>query len=98
MSDKTVVEELAELREEVSKVLFSEEYAQLVSDNKIFPITNIENMQVSKMKGWLFNFYSLTENYEKYNMINDRTLEYKDNIREAALVEDIALRNVIILD
>ena len=46
-----MVEELAKLREEVSEVLFSEEYVQLVSDNKILLITDIENMQVSKMKG-----------------------------------------------
>ena len=55
-------------------------------------------MQVSKMKGWLFNFYSLMENYEKYNKINDRTLEYRDNIREVTSVEDIALWNLMILD
>jgi len=48
-----MVEELAELREEVSEVLFSEEYVQLVLDNKILPITNVENMQVSKIKEWL---------------------------------------------
>ena len=60
-----MVEELAELREEVSEVLFLEEYVQLVLDNKILLITDVENMQVSKMKGWLFNFYSLIENYEK---------------------------------
>ena len=38
------------------------------------------------------------ENYEKYNMINKRTLEYKDNIREAASVKNIVLQNTIILD
>ena len=71
---------------------------QLVSDNKILLITDIENMQVSKIKEWLFNFYSLTENYEKYDKINNRTLEYRDNIREVASVEDITLRNSMILD
>ena len=38
------------------------------------------------------------ENYKKYDMINDRTLKYKENIRGAALVKDIALRNAMILD
>ena len=98
VSDKTVVEELAGLRKEVSDALLSEECVQLISDNKILPITDVENMQVSKIKGWLFNFYSLAENHEKYDKINDRTLEYRNNIREAASVEDIALWNSMVLD
>ena len=93
-----MVDDLDELREEVREVLLSEECVQLVSDNKISPINDVENMQLSIMKGWLFNFYSLTENYEKYDKINYRTLEHRYNIIDVASVEDIALRTSMILD
>ena len=50
------------------------------------------------MKGWLFSFYSLIDDFDQYNRINYRSLEYRDNIRDTASVEDIALRNSMILD
>ena len=68
-----------------------DKYVQLVFKKRITPIQDIENIQVMRLKGWLFNFYMQIENFEKYNLINKRTLKYKSNIREIASIEDISL-------
>ena len=96
--DETVVEEFLELKDEINKAILSDDYSLLVSKNKIAPITDIDKLQVPQMKGWLFNFYLLIDDFDRYDRINHRLLEYWDNIRDAALVEDIALRNSMILD
>ena len=78
--------------------MLSDDYSLLVSENKIAPITNIGKLQVLQMKGWLFSFYLLIDDFDRCDRINHRLLEYRDNIRDAASVEDIALRNSMILD
>ena len=98
VSDKTVVEEFLELKNEISKAMLSEEYSELVSEKKIMLVEEIDKLQVSQMKGWLFNFYSLTDNFEQYDRINDQTLGYQNNIRDVTSVNDIALRNLMIID
>ena len=93
-----VVEEFLELKDEINKAILSDDYFLLVSENKIVPIFDINKLQVSQMKGQLFSFYSLIDNFDRYDRINHRSLEYQDNIRDAASVEDIVLRNYMILD
>ena len=93
-----VVEEFLELKDKINEVLLSDDYSLLVSENKIAPITDINKLQVLQMKGWLFSFYSLIDDFDWYDRINHRSLEYQDNIRDAVSVENIALRNSMILD
>ena len=78
--------------------MLSDDYSLLVSENKIAPITDIDKLQVLQMKGWLFSFYLLIDDFDRYDRINYRLLEYWDNIRDAATVKDIVLKNSMILD
>ena len=84
-----VVEEFSELKDEINEVILLDDYSLLVSENKIAPITNIEKLQVPRMKGWLFSFYSLIDDFNQYDRINYRLLEYQDNIRDIVSVEDL---------
>ena len=86
------------MKDEINEAILSDDYSLLVSENKIALITDIDKLQVLQMKGWLFSFYLLIDDFYRYNRINHRLLEYRDNIRDAASVEDIVLRNSIILD
>ena len=54
-------------------------------------IHNLENLPVSKLKSQMFNFYSLVEDFEQYNKINERALKYRDNVRDIASIEDITI-------
>ena len=45
------------------------------------PIIDVNNLQVPQMKGWLFNFYSLIDDYDSCNKINLRSLDYRNNAR-----------------
>ena len=98
VSDKTVVDEFFALKDKINEVMLFDNYSLLVSEEKIAPIIDVNNLQVLQMKGWLFNFYSLIDDYDSYDKINERLLDYRNNIREAASAEDILLRNSIILD
>ena len=86
-----MIEELAELKEEIRAIRFSRAYLYLVIEKCITPIWNLDNTQATKLKGWLFNYYSLVEDYEKYDVINNRLIRYRNNIREVVLLDDIAL-------
>ena len=92
-SDDTVVEEFSVLKEKINKAMLSDYYSLLVSEEKIAPIIDANNLRVLQMKGCLFNLYSLIDDCDSYNNINERSLEHRNNIREAASAEDIALRN-----
>ena len=50
------------------------------------------------LKGWLFNYYTLVEDYEKYDTINDRIMRYRNNVRETVLADDIAIWNSMALN
>ena len=86
------------MKDKINEAMLCDDYSLIVSKEKIAPITDINNLQVPQMKGWLFNFYSLIDDYDSYNKINERSLDNRNNIREAASAEDIALRNSMILD
>jgi len=58
------VEEFSELKDEINEAILSDDYSLLVSENKIVPITNIDKLQVPQMKGWLFSFYSLIDDFD----------------------------------
>ena len=46
----------------------------------------------------MFNFYSLVEDFEQYDKINERALKYRDNIRDVDSIKDIVIQNLMILD
>ena len=71
-----VVEEFLELKDEINKAILSDDYSLLISENKITSITDINKLQVLQMKGWLFSFYSLIDDFNQYDRINYRSLEY----------------------
>ena len=98
VSDKVVIEELAKLKDKIRAIQFLRAYLQLITEKYIAPIRDLDNSQAIKLKGQLFNYYSLVEDYEKYNTINDSLIRYKNNVREVASLDDIKLQNTLILN
>ena len=97
-SDEVIIKELAKLKEEIRAFQFLRANLQLVTEKYIAPIQDLDNTQATKLKRQLFNYYSLVEDYEKHNVINDRLIRYRNNVREAVLTDDIKLQNTIILN
>ena len=48
---------------------------------------NVDKSSTTQLKGWLFKYYSKTNNLEAYHNINCRTLEYKAKINKGILEE-----------
>ena len=58
--------------------------------------SNLNQMLMVQLKGWLFDFYSSQGNLEAYNKINERTLEYKNKISKGISEEGYILRERIL--
>ena len=48
------------------------------------------------IKGWLFQFYTLTSRVEKYYHINQRSLNYKNRVIRDSSGEDLKVWNKIV--
>ena len=97
VSDEMMFEELEELQEEVNEIKFTLEYQLLIDSKEITSINNLNSLSAAKIKGWLFNFYSVSGDYQKYNAINRRLINYLYKIRESTSYEDIEYRNSILI-
>jgi len=95
ITDNIIIEEMNDIRDEIEMIYYSNQYLGLVNSKKIRPIRLIELLSVSNIKGWLFNYYSITTDYQSYNCLNKRSIEYQNRIRRDALTTDITFRNWI---
>ena len=76
VSDKITFEELNELREEVNEIKFTLEYRDLVDSKEITSINNLQSLSAAKIKRWLFNYYLVSGDYQKYDEVNNRSKRY----------------------
>ena len=63
ITNNIIIEEMNNIRDEIEMIQYSNQYYELVNSKKIRPIRLTESLSVSNMKGWLFNFYSITTDY-----------------------------------
>jgi len=95
--DETTFEELNNLQEEVNEIIYTAEYSDLVESKTITGINDIQSLSTAKIKGWLFNYYSVSGDYRKYDAVNERLLGYLRRIRESTSCEDIEYQNSILV-
>ena len=70
------------------KVDLMNEAHHIINNNHLIDIDiNINKSSTAQLKGWLFEYYSKTNNLEAYHNINYRTLEYKAKINKGVLEE-----------
>ena len=48
---------------------------------------------ITQMRGWLFQFYLIIEDYKSYDLLNKSILGFKQQINREVVVEDIEVRN-----
>ena len=58
ITDEASFKDLIDLKTEVGKIKLMPEYESLVSSKQVLAITDITMLSASKIKGWLFNYYS----------------------------------------
>ena len=97
VSNKTIFEELEDLKEKVVTIRHTSEYKILVQSLKVNIIENVDLLSVAKFKGWLFNFYSKIGNLEIYDTINERSWKYLINVKTTTSVDDIAYCNFLLI-
>ena len=95
--DETTFEELNKLREEVNKIKFTLEYRDLVDSKEIISINDLQSLLAAKIKGWLFNYYSVSGDFQKYDEVNERLRRYLWKVKESNSSEDITYRNLILM-
>ena len=83
------------IRDEIEIIQYSNQYLELINSKKIRSIRLIESLSVLNIKCWLFNYYSITTDYQNYDHLNKRSIEYRNQIRRDALTVCIAFRNWI---
>ena len=84
-----------DIRDGIEIILYFYQYYRLVNRKKIRPIRLNESLLVSSIKGWLFNFYFITTDYQNYDHLNKKSFEYKNWIRKDIMTVDIVFRNWI---
>lgn len=97
MSDETTFEELDELCEEVNEIKFTSEHRLLVDRKEITSINDLQPLLPARIKGWLFNYYSVSVDYQKNDAINRRSINYLHKIKESTSCDYIAHRNSILI-
>ena len=86
------------MKDEIKGICLSKNYIRLVAAGRVKLIRNVKQLHMTKLKGWLFNFYSELGDFDGYDVINTRIIQYQNNIRKAASIDDIAFRNSMILE
>ena len=86
-----------ELREEVESIRLSTKYELLVETKQVEAIGGVDTLSAIKIRGWLFNFYSIIGDYDSYENINNRTRSYLGKVKNSVTSKEINYRNLIIL-
>ena len=86
-----------ELREEVESIRLSTEYKSLIETKQVEDIGRVDMLSATKIRGWLFNFYSIIGDYNSYENINNRMRSYLGKVKNLVTSEEINYRNLIIL-
>ena len=81
----------------MNEIIYTVEYSNLVESKTITGINDIQSLSTAKIKGWLFNYYSVSRDYQKYDVVNERSLGYLRRIRESTSCEDIEYQNSILV-
>ena len=79
------IEELNDLKEDMSEVLESSEYSRLVADKEIKVPRKSSEMTTSQVKWSLFNYYSAVDNYDRYDNLNANSVRYREKWLENLL-------------
>ena len=76
VTDESSFKELIDLKTEVNKIKLTPEYESLVSSKQVVAIVNVAMLSASKIKGWLFSYYSTLGDYNSYEQVNARMKSY----------------------
>ena len=73
-SNGVAAEEILDLQDKIINIQQLTDYFEIITLNNIDHLTDLTTLSTATMKGWLFDYYSVIENYDKYNKINMRGL------------------------
>ena len=91
-SDKIAAEEILDLQDEIIDIQQLTDYFEIITSNNIDHLTDLTPLSATTMKGWLFDYYSVIENYDKYNEINRRGLRHKAKVCRDSSSDDLSYR------
>ena len=91
-SDRVAAEEILDLQDEIIDIQQSTDYFKIITSNNIDHLTNLTPLSAATMKGWLFDYYVAIENYNKYDKINRRGLQYKAKVCRDSSSNDLSYR------
>ena len=91
-SNGVTAEEILDLQDEIIDIQQSTNYFEIIASNNINHLMDLTSLSAATMKGWLFNYYSIIENYNKYDKINRRGLQYKAKVCRDSSSNDLSYR------
>ena len=94
MSEEVEIEEYQDLLDELNKALTSESSRRLIEEEAINALPGRNKLSVQQIRGWLFSFYSASDNYQSYNRVNRNSIRLKELIERVISLDDIELCNV----
>ena len=77
VTNEVAIEEYNGLKLGVLEAIKSEKVIVLASMNKIQLPTNINDMIALQLRGWLFQYYNEIEDYDSYNEVNEKVINYQ---------------------
>ena len=83
------IEELNDAREDIEEIVESVDCLQLIRVRKMQLPLDIKSMMAPRIKGWLFTYYSLTEEIESGDHMNDRTLMHQNWIARQSTPSEV---------
>ena len=88
-----MIEELNKLRLEVEDLLLTIDFKHFLEIQNISFPSSLNSIFASVIKCWLIEFYSLVEDYDQYDILNKRSLSYKESVWNDSSSLDISCRN-----
>ena len=96
-TDEASFEELIDLKAEVDEIKLMPEHESLVSSKQVVAIADVTMLTASKIKGWLFNYYLILGDYDRYEQVNARMKSYLKKVKYSISSKEIDFRNSILI-
>ena len=97
VTNEASFKELIDLKAEVDEIKLTLEYKSLVSSKQVVAIADVTTLTTLKIKGWLFNYYSILGDYKRYEQVNSRLKSYLGKVKYFISSKEIDFRNSILI-
>ena len=92
-SDASCLDKLLLLRSKFRALLSSSQFVSFLENKNIHILLDLDKLPMSVLKGWLFQYYSFTNNRTLYESLNQKVKDNIHKVSKLASLSDIQYRN-----